>query len=79
MFPRAFVLLLLVAFNAGSPLGRDDERFHEELVVRPLSGDHVNTYFQFTTRWHYGEKDNREFPRFPIIAFQWAGIACRYY
>ncbi|KAI8035189.1 GPI transamidase component PIG-T [Drosophila gunungcola] len=60
MFPEALVLLLLVAFNAGScsSLGKDDERFHEELVVRPLSGDHVNTYFQFTTRWHYGEKDN---------------------
>ncbi|XP_016970590.2 GPI transamidase component PIG-T [Drosophila rhopaloa] len=58
MFPEAFVLLLLVAFNAGSSLGKDNERFHEELVVRPLSGDHVNTYFQFTTRWHYGEKDN---------------------
>ncbi|XP_001355730.3 GPI transamidase component PIG-T [Drosophila pseudoobscura] len=35
-----------------------DEHFHEELVVRPLSGDHVNTYFQFTTRWHYGQKEN---------------------
>ncbi|XP_017065243.1 GPI transamidase component PIG-T [Drosophila eugracilis] len=58
MFPEVFVLLLLVAFNAGSPLGRDDELFHEELVVRPLSGDHVNTYFQFTTRWHYGQKEN---------------------
>lgn len=58
MYPVAFVLLLLVAPNAGANLGRDDERFHEELVVRPLSGDHVNTYFQFTTRWHYGEKDN---------------------
>ncbi|EDX02260.1 GPI transamidase component PIG-T [Drosophila yakuba] len=58
MYPVAFVLLLLVALNAGANLGRDDERFHEELVVRPLSGDHVNTYFQFTTRWHYGDKDN---------------------
>eukprot|EP00099_Drosophila_melanogaster_P016698 NP_572475.1 phosphatidylinositol glycan anchor biosynthesis class T [Drosophila melanogaster] len=58
MYPVAFVLLLLVAPNADANLGRDDERFHEELVVRPLSGDHVNTYFQFTTRWHYGEKDN---------------------
>lgn len=44
--------------NFSGPLGRSDERFHEELVVRPLSGDHVNTYFQFTTRWHFGKKDN---------------------
>ncbi|XP_017869235.1 PREDICTED: GPI transamidase component PIG-T [Drosophila arizonae] len=35
-----------------------DEQFHEELVVRPLAGDHVNTYFQFTTRWHYGVHKN---------------------
>ncbi|KAH8336212.1 hypothetical protein KR074_010831, partial [Drosophila pseudoananassae] len=44
--------------NFSGPLGRSDERFHEELVVRPLSGDHVNTYFQFTTRWHFGQKEN---------------------
>lgn len=37
-----------------------DEQFHEELVVRPLAGDHVNTYFQFTTRWHYGKHENRK-------------------
>lgn len=37
-----------------------NEQFHEELVVRPLAGDHVNTYFQFTTRWHYGNKENRK-------------------
>lgn len=47
--------------NFSGPLGRSDERFHEELVVRPLSGDHVNTYFQFTTRWHFGKKDNRKY------------------
>lgn len=51
---------LLVAGSSKSLLGRDDERFYEELVVRPLSGDHVNTYFQFTTRWHFGQKENRE-------------------
>lgn len=38
-----------------------DEQFHEELVVRPLAGDHVNTYFQFTTRWHYGKHENRKY------------------
>ncbi|KAH8261724.1 hypothetical protein KR044_009715, partial [Drosophila immigrans] len=37
---------------------QSDEQFHEELVVRPLAGDHVNTYFQFTTRWHYGDRNN---------------------
>lgn len=61
-------------------------------MVRPLSGDHVNTYFQFTTRWHYGEKDNREFfqrPKSASLRLQkWGGnlthrhtkiqaIACR--
>lgn len=60
----AFSLLLLCTpLTLSSVLGQiqqssSDEQFHEELVVRPLAGDHVNTYFQFTTRWHYGNRNN---------------------
>ncbi|XP_060664482.1 GPI transamidase component PIG-T [Drosophila nasuta] len=54
-------LLLLLLWTPLTPTAhghQPDEQFHEELVVRPLAGDHVNTYFQFTTRWHYGDRNN---------------------
>ncbi|XP_037938466.1 GPI transamidase component PIG-T [Teleopsis dalmanni] len=35
-----------------------NEEFHEELYVRPLATGYINSYFQFTTRWHYGDKNN---------------------
>ncbi|XP_061386810.1 GPI transamidase component PIG-T [Musca vetustissima] len=35
-----------------------NEEYHEELVVHPLANGFVNTYFQFTTRWRYGNKEN---------------------
>ncbi|XP_067641498.1 GPI transamidase component PIG-T [Eurosta solidaginis] len=37
---------------------RESNDFHEELYIRPLPNGHVNTYFHFTSRWHYGDKDN---------------------
>ncbi|KAH8409047.1 hypothetical protein KR009_005823 [Drosophila setifemur] len=58
LLPLIVILQLVAGSASRAPLGRSDERFYEELVVRPLSGDHVNTYFQFTTRWHFGHKDN---------------------
>ncbi|KAL7744873.1 hypothetical protein ACLKA6_007156 [Drosophila palustris] len=61
----AFLLLLALLSSSSPSLAQihqsqylSDEQFHEELVVRPLAGDHVNTYFQFTTRWHYGSRKN---------------------
>ncbi|XP_073832823.1 phosphatidylinositol glycan anchor biosynthesis class T [Musca autumnalis] len=38
--------------------GLANEEYHEELVVHPLANGFVNTYFQFTTRWRYGNKEN---------------------
>ncbi|XP_075157240.1 phosphatidylinositol glycan anchor biosynthesis class T [Haematobia irritans] len=35
-----------------------NEEFHEELVLTPLADGFVNTYFQFTTRWRYGSREN---------------------
>ncbi|XP_054730032.1 GPI transamidase component PIG-T [Anastrepha obliqua] len=37
---------------------KESSEFHEELFVRPMTNGHVNTFFQFTTRWHYGDRDN---------------------
>lgn len=35
-----------------------NEEYHEELVVQPLASGFINTYFQFTTRWSYGQRKN---------------------
>ncbi|XP_065363900.1 GPI transamidase component PIG-T [Calliphora vicina] len=36
----------------------NNEEYHEELVVQPLASGFINTYFQFTTRWYYGKREN---------------------
>lgn len=38
-----------------------EEEFHEELYVQTLHDGFVNTHFQFSTRWRYGQKQNRKF------------------
>lgn len=38
-----------------------NEEYHEELVVQPLASGFINTYFQFTTRWSYGQRNNCKF------------------
>ncbi|EDW78215.1 uncharacterized protein Dwil_GK16308 [Drosophila willistoni] len=55
-----YLLSIFLILGAGHAQINIDsnEQFHEELVIRPLAGDHVNTYFQFTTRWHYGENES---------------------
>lgn len=37
-----------------------DNAFNEELVIKELSNNFVNTYFQFTTRWSIKSFDNRK-------------------
>ncbi|XP_005181260.1 GPI transamidase component PIG-T [Musca domestica] len=44
--------------NNGKDGLANNEEYHEELVVQPLANGFVNTYFQFTTRWRYGSKEN---------------------
>ncbi|GAB0091819.1 PIG-T [Sergentomyia squamirostris] len=34
------------------------DEFHEELFIKPLPSGHINTFFQFTTKWQYNEKEN---------------------
>lgn len=29
------------------------DRYYEEAFVKPLASGHINTYFQFTTEWHF--------------------------
>lgn len=40
--------------------GSTNEEYHEELVVQTLPDGFVNTYFQFSTRWRYGTRENCE-------------------
>lgn len=37
-----------------------EEEFHEELYIQTLSDGFINSHFQFSTRWRYGQKENRE-------------------
>lgn len=32
--------------------------FNEELVIKELNNNFVNTYFQFTTQWNYKTNEN---------------------
>lgn len=38
-----------------------DNVFNEELVIKELNNDFVNTYFQFTTRWNIKTHEDRNF------------------
>uniref|UniRef100_A0A0A1WEV3 GPI transamidase component PIG-T n=1 Tax=Zeugodacus cucurbitae TaxID=28588 RepID=A0A0A1WEV3_ZEUCU len=50
-----FLILLCVSSIVAV---KESSEFHEELYVRPLTNGLVNTFFQFTTRWHYGDREN---------------------
>lgn len=56
MFP-AFTLLLLIIGVCGNQY---QDTYHEEAFLKPLASGHINTYFQFTTEWNFGEIKNRE-------------------
>ena len=55
---ESFLLLFYCALiNA-----KDQENvFTEELVIKELSNNFVNSYFQFTTRWNIKSTDDRKF------------------
>ena len=35
-----------------------DDEFNEELFIKPLQSGHINTYFQFTTKWNHNIHDD---------------------
>lgn len=37
-----------------------EDEFHEELFLKPLPTDHINTYFQFSTEWALNRHDSRK-------------------
>uniref|UniRef100_A0A1L8E420 Putative gpi transamidase complex n=1 Tax=Nyssomyia neivai TaxID=330878 RepID=A0A1L8E420_9DIPT len=48
-----FLLCFFLATNVISCEYQDE--FHEELFIKPLASGHVNTFFQFTTKWQYSD------------------------
>lgn len=39
-------------------LSNANDKFSEELFIKPLPTGHVNTYFQFTTEWLIKNKES---------------------
>ena len=52
--------LILILFLALTYAKDHENVFNEELVVKELSNNFVNTYFQFTTRWNIKKIDDRK-------------------
>jgi len=47
-----FLPLILALFSASGSFGFGlDDKFDEELLIKPLNNDFVYAYFQFTTTW----------------------------
>lgn len=55
---RFIILILFIIFIPKSH--QFDDVFHEELFLKPLKTGHVNSYFQFTTKWYLNENDSRK-------------------
>jgi hypothetical protein len=55
------IIFLISLFLINTSLAQHhDNIYNEELVIKELGRNFVNSYFQFTTRWNY-KKENCEF------------------
>lgn len=52
--------LLIPLLNIGNSQQYTDT-FHEELLLKPLPSGHINSFFQFTTKWHINKNDSRKY------------------
>lgn len=52
------LLLILITFYQSAYAKYHNNVFSEELVIKELNNNFVNTYFQFTTQWNYKTKEN---------------------
>lgn len=57
----ALKLSILLIYLPISQAKYHNNVFSEELVIKELNNDFVNTYFQFTTQWNYknGKNDRK--------------------
>lgn len=51
-------LIILISFYQSVDAKYHNNVFSEELVIKELNNDFVNTYFQFTTQWNYKTNEN---------------------
>lgn len=58
MEPGISIIFLILLYASPIAAVKESSEFHEELYVRPMANGLVNTFFQFTTRWHYGDREN---------------------
>lgn len=58
---KIFLCVFLLFLNGLVNAKDHDNVFNEELVIKELSNNFVNTYFQFTTRWNINSRDDRKF------------------
>lgn len=59
MLKKLLFLLILITQILNS--SQNNDNFNEELFIKPLQSGHVNTYFQFTTKWDLEKSDSRMF------------------
>lgn len=59
MLKKLLFLLILITQIINSL--QNNDYFNEELFIKPLQSGHVNSYFQFTTKWDLEKNDSRKF------------------
>lgn len=57
---KVFETLILLLFCTLAYAKDHDNVFNEELVIKELNNNFVNTYFQFTTRWNIKSNNDRK-------------------
>lgn len=58
MLKKLLFLLVLITQIINSL--QNNDYFNEELFIKPLQSGHVNSYFQFTTKWDLDKNDSRK-------------------
>lgn len=59
MLKKTLFLLILITQIINSLQYNDI--FNEELFIKPLQSGHINSYFQFSTKWDLEKTDSRMF------------------
>jgi hypothetical protein len=55
---RALNFLIFLVYLSISHAKYHNNVFSEELVIKELNNNFVNTFFQFTTQWNYRTSEN---------------------
>ncbi len=55
---KIFQFLLFLIYYSSANAKYHNNVFSEELVIKELNNNFVNSYFQFTTQWNYKNEEN---------------------